>query len=101
MPRAFVPSVTLIVTPADPLHPEDLLPEVQRLLKALADVEVCYEQEHDRLVQSSEPDAVKQRLLKQLKDCHRNEREPYVRRLNVLQQRILTQSGLGFSCTVH
>jgi hypothetical protein len=40
-------------------------------------------------------------LIPQLKDRRRSEREPYVRRLNVLQQRILTLSGLGFSCTMH
>ncbi len=101
MPRAFVPSVTLTPMPADPLYPEDLLPEVQRVLKALSDVEVRYELEHDRIAQSHDPDAVKKRLLKQLKDRRRSEREPYVRRLSVLQQRILALSGLGFTCTVH
>jgi hypothetical protein len=71
------------------------------LLRALADVEVRYERDQNRIAQTVELDAVKRRLLRQLKDRRRSEREPYVRRLNVLQQRILTLSGLGFSCTMH
>ncbi len=62
MPRAIVPSETLIHTPSGPFYADDLLPEMQSMLKALADIEVRYEREHDRLSRSPESDKVKKRL---------------------------------------
>ncbi len=101
MPRAFVPPETLIHTPPAPYYPDDLLPKIQSVLKALADVEIRYERERARLNRSPEPAAVKKRLLARLRDRRRQEREPYVRRLSVLQRRMRAISDLGFSCTIH
>ncbi len=101
MPRAIVPSETLIHTPSGPYYADDLLPEMQSMLKALADIEVRYEREHDRLSRSPEPDEVKKRLLARLRERRRQEREPYLKRLSLLQHRMRAISDLGFSCAVH
>ena len=98
---AFVPFQTLIHMPPAPFYPDDLLPEIQSMLKALADVEVRYERERDRLNRSPEPAAVKKRLLARLRDRRRQEREPYIERLSILQRRMRAISDLGFSCALH
>ncbi|HEX2136941.1 MAG TPA: hypothetical protein VHG30_13730 [Microvirga sp.] len=95
MLRAFVPPETLIHTPPDPFYPADLLPELQSMLKALADVEVRYERERERLARSSEPDEVRERLLAALERQRRREREPYVRRLSELHARMVAAVDLG------
>ncbi len=101
MPATFVPSETLIHMPPAPFYPDDLLPEIQSMLKALADMEARYERERDRLNRSPEPAAVKKRLLVRLRDRRRQEWEPYAKRLSVLQRRMRAISDLGFSCTIH
>ncbi len=101
MPRAFVPSDTLTYSSPTPFYPDDLLPEIRGLLKALADVEVRYERERLRLSRSPEPEAVKKRLLARLRERRRQEREPYVKRLLLLERRMQAIIGAGFSCMVH
>ena len=49
MLHAFAPSAVLFHTPLAPFYPEELLPELQGMLKALADVELRYERERKRL----------------------------------------------------
>jgi hypothetical protein len=101
MPRAFVPSETLIPAIPAPSNPDDLLPEIRGLLKALADVEVRCDRERLRLSRSPEPEAVKKRLLARLRERRRQEREPYVKRLLLLERRMHAIMGAGFSCMVH
>ena len=101
MLHAFVPSEILIHTPLTPFYPEELLPEMQAMLKALADVEVRYEQDRKRLRRSAEPKEAKERLARDLKERRRQEREPYLRRINELQQKMRAVSDLGFSCAAH
>ena len=101
MLHAFVPSEVLIHTPLAPFYPEELLPELQSMLKALADVEVRYEQDRKRLRRSAEPKQVKERLLCDLEKRRRQVREPYLKRLAELIQRIRAVSDLGFSCAAH
>jgi hypothetical protein len=101
MASALVPSETLIHAPPAPYYPDDLLPEIQTMLKALADLEIRYERERARLNSSPEPDEVKKRLLVRLRDRRRRERKPYVERLSVLERRMRAISDLGFSCTIH
>ena len=101
MSRTFVPSEALIHTPLASSYALDLLPEIQSMLKALADVEIRYKRERDRVSRSSEPDEVKKRALARLRDRRRREREPYVRRLAVLECRMKAISELGFSCAIH
>lgn len=101
MPRAFAPSEILIHAAPAPSHPDDLLPEIQGMLKALADVEVRYERERAHINRSSQPEEVKKRLLSRLRDRRRQEREPYLKRLSVLERQMRTFMDLGFSCMVH
>ena len=101
MLHAFVPSEVLIHAPLAPFYPEGLLPELQSMLKALADVEVRYEQDRKRLRRSAEPKETKERLLRDLERRRRRDREPYVKRLAGLQQRMRAISDLGFSCAAH
>ena len=49
MRRAFVTNDVLVHTPPVPTYPEDLSPELQRLLAALADLDALYEIERDYL----------------------------------------------------
>ena len=95
MLRAFVPPETLVHTPPDPFYPADLLPELQSMLKALADVEVRYERERERLARSLEPEEVRERLLGALEERRRREREPFVKRLSEIQERISADPELG------
>ncbi|WP_262266007.1 hypothetical protein [Microvirga yunnanensis] len=73
----------------DPCYPDDLLPELQATLAALADVEFRYEGARDHLQAWEGPEAIKQHLLAQLEGRHQQERRPYVERLAVLQSRML------------
>jgi hypothetical protein len=100
MLRAFVPPEILIHTPLAPLYPDELLPELQSLLKALADVEVRYERDRKRLRRSAQPET-KERLLRDLDERRRRDREPLVKRLAELQQKMRAITDLGFSCAIH
>ena len=101
MLHAFVPPAPLLHTPLAPFYPEQLLPELQSMLKALADVEVRYELDRKRLRRSAEPKEAKECLLRDLEDRRRREREPYVKRLTQLQQKVRAISDLGFTCAAH
>ena len=101
MLHAFVPPEPLLHTPLAPVYPEQLLPELQSMLKALADVEVRYEMDRKRLRRSAEPQEAKERLLRDLAERRRREREPYVKRLTQLQQKVRAVSDLGFAFAVH
>ena len=57
------------------LYPDDLLPELQRTLAILADIEARYEIERDYLESWSGPKEVKDYLVADLEQCHRAKRE--------------------------
>jgi hypothetical protein len=101
MPRAFVSTETLVHTPPVPTYPEDLLPELQRVLAALADLDLRYEVERDHLEDWSGPEVVKQQLVAELEQSHTDEREPYAVRLAELKQQIVTRPLCGFNRIVH
>jgi hypothetical protein len=50
-------------------------------LAALADLEVLYKADRERLGAWDGPEAIKQKFAVQLEDRHRQDREPYVQRL--------------------
>jgi hypothetical protein len=77
-PRALVPNTNW--------YPSNLLPELQRTLAALADVELRYEAARERLEQSSF--GVRRVCLSELNKHYRQKREPYTERLEQLQQQI-------------
>ena len=101
MRRAFVTHSALVHTPPIPTYPEDLLPELQRVLAALADLDVRYETERDHLESWSGPEEVKQRLLTELEQKHRAMREPYAMRVAELERQLAALPLCGFNRIVH
>ena len=101
MPRTFVTPETLVHTPLVPIYPEDLLPELQRVLAALADLDVRYETERDHLEEWSGPEEVKQRLLADLEQKHRATREPYAMRVAELERQLAALPLCGFNRVLH
>ncbi|MBQ0822858.1 hypothetical protein KBI52_21965 [Microvirga sp. HBU67558] len=89
MPRSSNTSRPSTPAAQDPCYPDDLLPELQATLAALADVEVRYEGAREHLQAWEGPEAIRQHLLAQLEERHQREREPHVGRLADLQYRIM------------
>jgi hypothetical protein len=75
-------------------YPDDLLPELQTMLAALADLEVRYEKDREQLTAWEGPKAAKGRFAAQLEQRHQRDREPYVQRLSDLQHRTITSMAL-------
>ena len=75
---------------------DDLLAEVQATLRALANVELRYEAAREQLERRAGPDIAKHGRFAELEARYRQEREPYLYRLDQLQQRIrrVALSGL-------
>src|SRR3954454_10393186 len=73
-----------------PIYSDDLLPDLQRTLAALADIETRYEIERDHLESWSGPVEVKRHLLAELEQCHRANRE----RLALCLERLRQGRGL-------
>ena len=79
-------------------YPDNLLPELQTMLAALADLEVRYEKDREQLTAWEGPKAAKGRFVAQLEERHQRDREPYVQRLSDLQHRtmrIMAFQGIG------
>ncbi|KLK92590.1 hypothetical protein AA309_12840 [Microvirga vignae] len=93
MPRSSAALRPLVPATQTSCYPDDLLDELQGALAALADLEVQYETDRERLQAWAGPDAIKRKLAAQLEERHQREREPYVQRLADLQiwmMRIMT-----------
>ena len=58
-----------------PFYPDDLLPQLQRILAILADVDLQHDIQRDYLESWSAPRKVKDRLLADLDQCHTGNRE--------------------------
>jgi hypothetical protein len=67
---------------------DDLVPELQSTLRALADVEIRYEAARERIEREAIPGSSKHRHLAELEACHRLEVKPYARKLERLQHEI-------------
>jgi hypothetical protein len=65
-----------------------LCPEIQTALAALSDIEARYDSDREGLNGWSGPEAARERLLNRLDVRHQREREPLVRRLAELHQRL-------------
>jgi hypothetical protein len=72
------------------VYPDELQNEIQGALATLADVEVLYEKRRDRVDRSPAPQRVKTRLCEQLERQRQRDREPLVRRLAELHQRLMS-----------
>jgi hypothetical protein len=68
--------------------PDDLLHELQITLAALADIECRYERDCERIAQWPNPEATRARLRAERESRRCREREPYIRKLDRLQQRM-------------
>ena len=68
---------------------------LQSMLTTLADLDFAYEQERERVSRSTEDVNLRARMLQKLRDHHRERREPYIRHLTVLQERIMPQFSVG------
>ena len=58
-----------------PFYPDDLLPQLQRILAILADLDLQHDIQRDYLESWSAPRNVKDRLLADLDRCHTGNRE--------------------------
>jgi hypothetical protein len=79
-------------------YPEDLLPQLQHTLAALADVECRYEAVREELEASPKPKAAKNRLLAELDEQRQHEKEPLHRKLAELHFRILNVAATQEIC---
>jgi len=70
------------------MYSPSLQPLLQSLLATLANIDVEYERERDRLSTRTMDGSLKMRVLAKLQQQHRERREPYIRQLSVLQDRI-------------
>jgi hypothetical protein len=75
-----------------PVYPEDLEPALQDTLAILANIDAHYDAERERLDLWPGPDSVKARLAGQLAEAHRQEREPHVKHLAELHQRLMSET---------
>jgi hypothetical protein len=80
-------------------YPDDLLPELQTMLAALADLEVRYEKDREQLTAWEGPKAAKGRFVAQLEERHQRDREPYVQQLANLHYQIMTLMALQDICS--
>ena len=77
---------------AAPVYPDDLEPALQDTLAILANIDAHYDAERERLELWPGPDSMKARLAAQLAQAHRQEREPHVKRLAELHQRVMAET---------
>ena len=68
-----------------PFYPDDLLPKMQQILAILADLGFQHEIQRDHLESWSEDQKVKDRLLADVDQCHRANREPLISCLEELR----------------
>jgi hypothetical protein len=74
-----------VPVPQTPCYPDGLLAELQTTLAALADLEVRYATDRERLEAWDGPDAIKKKFAAQLEERHQRDRKLYVERLAELQ----------------
>ncbi|HEX8166203.1 MAG TPA: hypothetical protein VF601_10505 [Beijerinckiaceae bacterium] len=75
-----------------PVYPDDLEPALQDNLALLANIDAHYDAERERLELWPGPESVKARLAAQLAEAHRQEREPHVKQLAELHQRLMAET---------
>jgi hypothetical protein len=67
----------------------DLQPLFQTLLATLANLDFDYERERERVSRSTTDPHMSTRLLRRLEERHRERRDPYIRHLAILQDRMV------------
>jgi hypothetical protein len=99
MPRSSAAPRSLAPSTRVPWHPDDLLAELQSTLAALADIEVQYATDRERLEAWDGPDAIKEKFAVQLEERHQRDREPYVERLADLHCSMIRIMALEDICS--
>ncbi len=82
-----------------PWYSNDLLAELQSTLATLADIEVRYEADRERLEAWAGPEAIKEKFAAHLEERHQRDREPYVQRLADLHYQTMTIMALQDICS--
>ncbi len=98
MTRPLTSSTAL---PGPRFYPEDLLPALQASLAALADLDVRFRIEAERLALWSGGPEEKFARLDELRRQHALARRPYLERIAALEARIRQARDEGFSCALH
>jgi len=68
---------------------------LQSMLTTLADLDLAYEQERERVSRSTQDVNLRARMLQKLRDQHRERRDPYLRHLTALHERIMPRFSAG------
>ena len=66
----------------------DLLPSLQSLLAALADIDFEYQKDRETILQSPIEEPLKQRAIATLAKRHQERRDPYLREIDKLERQI-------------
>ena len=74
--------------PTAPIYPDEIEGALQNALACLADLDMRYDEEKDRLAQWNGPRETKMRLAVELAELHQRDREPYVLLLAELHRRM-------------
>ena len=101
MSHAILAPQTLAPPPRALAFQEDLLPEMQQVLAALANLEVRIRIERECLDNWSGRETLKAYVLAELEQEYRAKREPYVVQLTELKQQIATLPLCGVNRVVH
>ncbi len=72
------------------VYSPDILPQMQSLLAALADIDCAYDNDVETVRNSSTPEIIKRSVIATLQRRHQERRAPYVRQLEALQRRMRT-----------
>ena len=99
MPRSSAALRPLVPVPQASWYSEGLLAELQTTLAALADVEVQYQTDRERLEAWDGPDAIKTKFTAQLEERHQRDRELYVQRLADLHCSMIRIMALEDTCS--
>jgi hypothetical protein len=82
-----------------PWYSDDLLPELQATLAILADIEMQFQTDRERLDTWAGPEMIKRKFATQLEERHQREREPYVQRLANLHCSMIRIMALEDICS--
>ncbi len=71
------------------VYSPEILPQIQALLAALADIDCAYEIDVETVRSSHAPEIIKNGVVATLQQCHQERRASYIRQLQALQRQIL------------
>jgi hypothetical protein len=80
-------------TGAGRMDPSELLPSLQALLAALADIDFAHESDIETVRNSSAGEWLKQTVIGRLQARHQERRASYVQQLERLEKQILTRAA--------